>query len=58
MGSSRVTSPLSQTRLRCERGAKDVRRNRCSTPMARSTFIELGIIWMPAPMRAKLRACS
>ena len=25
-----------------------------SMPMPRSTFIELGIIWMPAPMRAKL----
>ena len=33
MGSSRVTSPVSQTRLRCECGAKDVRRNRCSMPI-------------------------
>ena len=27
-------------------------------PMPRSTFIEFGIIWMPAPMRAKREACS
>ena len=29
-----------------------------SMPIARSTFIEFGIIWMPAPMRAKRGACS
>src|SRR5262245_9439058 len=27
-------------------------------PIRRSTFIELGIIWMPAPIRANRLACS
>ena len=58
MGSSRVTSPVSQRRLRCEWGANDTARSRCSMPIWRRTFIEFGIIWMPAPMRAKRGACS
>src|SRR6266480_3408104 len=53
-----MTSPESHARLRCEYGSKDVPRICSSTPIARSTFIEFGIIWMPAPMRAKRWACS
>jgi hypothetical protein len=44
--------------LRCEYGSKEVVLTRSSMPIRRRTFIELGIIWMPAPMRANRLACS
>ena len=58
IGSSRITSPVSHWRFRWEYGWNEVARTRASTPIFRSTFIEFGIIWMPAPMRAKRAACS
>ena len=38
--------------------SKAVRRNRVSSPRARSTRMAFGLIWMPAPTRSKRRACS
>ena len=58
IGSSRITSPVSHWRFRCEYGSNELARTRSSMPIRRRTFIEFGIIWMPAPMRAKPAACS
>src|SRR5258705_1160985 len=58
IGSSRITAPVSHWRLRCEYGSNEVARTRSSIPIRRRTFIELGIIWMPAPSRMKRLACS
>ena len=58
MGSSRITLPVSHSRFKCEYGSKEMRRTLSSTPMRRSTFIEFGIIWIPAPTRSNWGACS
>jgi hypothetical protein len=58
IGSSRLTSPVDPTLFRWEYGANARSRTISSTPILRSTFMEFGIIWMPAPILVNWLACS
>ena len=58
IGSSLVSAPLACSRLRPARGSNAIARSGSSRPRPRSTFMALGVIWMPAPTRANAVACS